>query len=57
MISHAPESIALMLVAEGKGIVAANETVPVDAAIPRPTYREMLFTSRRHRAYQRCHHV
>jgi fructose-bisphosphate aldolase class 1 len=57
MTSHAPESIALMLVAEGKGIVAADETVPVDAAVPRRTYREMLFTSRRHRAYQRCHYL
>jgi fructose-bisphosphate aldolase, class I len=50
------ESIALALVAEGKGILAADETIPTltrrfdSLGIPstgqtRRTYREMLFTS------------
>src|SRR5262249_52712491 len=56
MTSHDLESIALTLVAEGKGILAADETVPTltkrfdTLGIPsteqsRRTYREMLFTS------------
>jgi fructose-bisphosphate aldolase class I len=56
MTSHDLESIALMLVAEGKGILAADETVPTltrrfdtlgiqSTEQSRRTYREMLFTS------------
>src|SRR5215468_994212 len=56
MTSHDLESIALMLVAEGKGILAADETVPTltrrfdtlgiqSTKQSRRTYREMLFTS------------
>ena len=55
MTSHDLESVAQTLVAGGKGILAADETIPtltrrfdtlgsVDRAKPR-TYREMLFTS------------
>src|SRR5262249_19601009 len=56
MTSHDLESIALTLVAEGKGILAADETVPTltkrfdtlgikSSEQSRCTYREMLFTS------------
>jgi fructose-bisphosphate aldolase, class I len=56
MTSHDLESIALTLVAEGKGILAADETVPTltrrfdtlgiqSTEQSRRTYREMLFTS------------
>ena len=56
MTSHALESVALMLVAEGKGILAADETVPTltkrfdalgirSTEESRRTYREMLFTT------------
>jgi fructose-bisphosphate aldolase class I len=56
MPSHDLESVALTLVAEGKGILAADETVPTltrrfdTLGIPsteqsRRAYREMLFTS------------
>jgi fructose-bisphosphate aldolase, class I len=56
MMSRALESVALMLVAEGKGILAADETVPSltkrfdtlgirSTEQSRRTYREMLFTS------------
>jgi fructose-bisphosphate aldolase, class I len=55
-MSHDLESVALTLVADGKGILAADETVPTltkrfdTLGIPsteqsRRTYREMLFTS------------
>jgi fructose-bisphosphate aldolase, class I len=55
-MSHDLESVALTLVAEGKGILAADETIPTltrrfDALSirsteqSRRTYREMLFTS------------
>src|SRR5262245_63989340 len=55
MTSHALESVA-MLVAEGKGILAADETVPTltkrfdalgirSTEQSRRTYREMLFTA------------
>jgi len=55
MTSHALESVALTLVAGGKGILAANETVPTltkrfdtlgiqSTEQSRRTYREMLFT-------------
>jgi fructose-bisphosphate aldolase, class I len=55
MTSHALESVALALVAEGKGILAADETVPTltkrfdalgirSTEESRRTYREMLFT-------------
>jgi len=55
-MSHEQESIALMLVAEGKGILAADETVPTltrrfdtlgihSTEQSRRTYREMLFTA------------
>jgi len=56
MMSHDLESVALTLVAEGKGILAADETVPTltrrfdtlgiqSTEQSRRTYREMLFTS------------
>src|SRR5215831_11442538 len=56
MTSHDLESIALTLVAEGKGILAADETNPTltrrfdtlwiqSTEQSRRTYREMLFTS------------
>ena len=56
MTSHALESVALALVAEGKGILAADETVPTltkrfdalgiaSTEESRRTYREMLFTT------------
>jgi fructose-bisphosphate aldolase, class I len=56
MTSHHLESVSLALVAEGKGILAADETIPTltrrfdTLGIPsteqsRRTYREMLFTS------------
>src|SRR5215467_14058354 len=56
MTSHALESVALTLVTGGKGILAADQTVPTltkrfdTLGIPsteqsRRTYREMLFTS------------
>jgi fructose-bisphosphate aldolase, class I len=55
MASHAPESVALTLVAGGKGILAADETVPTltkrfdplgirSTEQSRRAYREMLFT-------------
>jgi fructose-bisphosphate aldolase, class I len=55
-MSHERESIALMLVADGKGILAADETVPTltrrfdtleiqSTEQSRRTYREMLFTA------------
>src|SRR4029450_13662332 len=54
--SHDLESVALTLVAEGKGILAADETVPTltrrfdtlgthSTEQSRRSYREMLFTS------------
>jgi fructose-bisphosphate aldolase class I len=56
MTSHELESVALALVAEGKGILAADETIPTltrrfdalgiqSTEQSRRTYREMLFTS------------
>ena len=56
MVSHDLQSIAQTLVADGKGILAADETVPTltrrfdTLGIPsteqsRRTYRQMLFTS------------
>jgi len=56
MTSHELESVALTLVAEGKGILAADETIPTltrcfdtlgiqSTEQSRRTYREMLFTS------------
>ena len=56
MTSHDLESVALTLVAEGKGILAADETIPTltrrfdtlgiqSTEQSRRTYREMLFTS------------
>jgi fructose-bisphosphate aldolase, class I len=56
MTSHNLESVALTLVAEGKGILAADETIPTltrrfntlgiqSSEQSRRTYREMLFTS------------
>jgi fructose-bisphosphate aldolase class I len=56
MASQALESVALSLVAEGKGILAADETIPTltrrfdtlgikSTEQSRRTYREMLFTS------------
>jgi fructose-bisphosphate aldolase, class I len=56
MPGHDLENVALALVAEGKGILAADETVPAltrrfdTLGIPsteqsRRAYREMLFTS------------
>ena len=56
MASHDLESVALTLVAEGKGILAADETIPTltkrfdtlgirSTEQSRRTYREMLFTS------------
>jgi fructose-bisphosphate aldolase class I len=56
MTSHEPEVIALALVADGKGILAADETVPKltrrfevlgieSTEQSRRTYREMLFAS------------
>jgi fructose-bisphosphate aldolase class I len=56
MTSHDLESVALTLVAEGKGILAADETVPTlsrrfdtlgiqSTEQSRRSYREMLFTS------------
>src|SRR6516165_6913349 len=56
MTSHELESVALTLVAKGKGILAADETVPTltkrfntlgiqSTEQSRRTYREMLFTS------------
>src|SRR6476659_1044753 len=55
-MNHDLESIAAILVAEGKGILAADETVPTltkrfdtlgirSTEDSRRTYREMLFTS------------
>jgi len=55
-MSHDLESVALTLVADGKGILAADETVPTltkrfdtlgiqSTGQSRRTYREMLFTS------------
>ena len=55
-MSHERESIALKLVADGKGILAADETVPTltrrfdtlgiqSTEQSRRTYREMLFTA------------
>jgi hypothetical protein len=57
MTSHALESVALILLAEGKGILAADETIPTltkrfdtlgiqSTEQSRRTYREMLFTCR-----------
>jgi hypothetical protein len=56
MTSYDLESVALALVAEGKGILAADETIPTltrrfdtlgiqSTEQSRRTYREMLFTS------------
>ena len=56
MTSHDLESVALTLVADGKGILAADETIPTltrrfdtlgiqSTEQSRRTYREMLFTS------------
>src|SRR5436190_22708065 len=56
MTSHDLEEIALALVSDGKGILAADETVPTltrrfdtlgikSTEESRRTYREMLFTS------------
>ena len=56
MTSHDLESVALTLVAEGKGILAADETIPTltrrfdtlgiqSTEQSRRTYRDMLFTS------------
>ena len=56
MASGELERVALTLVADGKGILAADETVPTltrrfdtlaikSTAQSRRTYREMLFTS------------
>jgi fructose-bisphosphate aldolase class I len=56
MTGHNLESVALTLVAEGKGILAADETIPTltrrfdtlgirSTEQSRRTYREMLFTS------------
>ena len=56
MIGHNLESVAASLVADGKGILAADETVPTltkrfdtlgikSTEQSRRTYREMLFTS------------
>jgi fructose-bisphosphate aldolase, class I len=56
MTTHDLESVALTLVAEGKGILAADETIPTltrrfntlgieSTEQSRRTYREMLFTS------------
>jgi fructose-bisphosphate aldolase, class I len=56
MTSHHLESVALALLAEGKGILAADETIPTltrrfdtlgirSTEQSRRTYREMLFTS------------
>src|SRR5262249_48025120 len=56
MTSHDLESVALTLVAEGKGILAAAETIPTltrrfdtlgiqSTEQSRRAYREMLFTS------------
>ena len=56
MASQDPESVAQTLVAEGKGILAADETIPTltrrfdtlgiqSTEKSRRTYREMLFTS------------
>ena len=66
MTSHDLESIALMLVAEGKGILAADETVPTltrrfdtlgiqstEAHLP----GNALYVPRRRRVHQRCHHA
>jgi hypothetical protein len=57
MMSHDLQSVALTLVATGKGILAADETIPTltrrfdalgiqSTEHSRRTYREMLFTSR-----------
>ena len=63
------ESAALTLVAEGKGILAADETVPTltrrfdtlgiqSTEQSRRTYREMLFNLPwRSRVHQRRHHA
>jgi fructose-bisphosphate aldolase, class I len=67
MMSRDLESVALTLVAEGKGILAADETIPTltrrfdtlgiqSTEQSRRTYREMLIPWRR-RVSQRCHHV
>ena len=67
MTSCKLEGVAQTLVAEGKGILAADETVATltkrfdalgirSTEQSRRTYREMLFTSPR-RVPQRCHHV
>jgi fructose-bisphosphate aldolase class I len=56
MNHHFPESVALTLVAQGKGILAADETTPTltrrfdalgiqSTEQSQRTYREMLFTS------------
>jgi fructose-bisphosphate aldolase, class I len=56
MTSHALESVAQTLVTDGKGILAADETIPTlthrfetlgihSTEQSRRTYREMLFTS------------
>ena len=68
-MNHDLESIAAILVASGKGILAADETVPTltkrfdtlgirSTEDTRRTYREMLFTAAGHRAvHQRRNHV
>jgi fructose-bisphosphate aldolase class I len=66
MTSRDPERIALALVAQGKGILAADETIPTltkrfnvigiqSTEESRRTYREML--PRGLRVHQRRHHV
>ena len=66
MIGHNLESVAASLVADGKGILAADETVPTltkrfdtlgikSTEQSRRTYREML--ARRPRVHLRRHHV
>ena len=60
-MSHDLQSVAATLVAEGKGILAADETVPTlikSTEQGRRTYREMLFTpTGRGRVRQRSHHA
>ena len=69
MMSHDLQSVALTLVATGKGILAADETIPTltrrfdalgiqSTEHSRRTCREMLFTSLgRRRIHKRCHYA
>lgn len=69
MPSHDLESVALTLVAEGKGILAADETVPtvdeairhtrdpVDRAKPVHLPGNAVYLAWRRRVHQRRHHV